>query len=461
MTGGRGNDNMDIINKEKILEHAKKLISEGKFDRAIAEYEKLLSVDPDDLRIRIKIAELCVKRKQISEAIRIYKEVAQKYAGGSFYLKAATVYKNILRLNPSLIDVNTSLAELYEKMGLIQDALYQYHIVATSLEQKNDANAMLGVREKMSNLDPENTSLKIRLAETYQLRGEADKSIDIYESLATSLKNKKDSKNTDQLVELYNKILSHRPEKHELLRELCHILYRRGEWKDILKHMEGSKDFVAGDPELLAMQAEIYGRLNQIETAKSRYHDLAALLNAQGDPDGALKAFENILYLGPEDEESISGEIESIREGALDDLRKKVDLRRKKAADEESKREDLETKLKEAPLPDLGAPATAGNVTSIQNEANICYDLGMMYKMTGLENESRAELTKALNAYRRIVADGAGNEQAAKRLAELEGLAGPPPAETKQAKQAKPAKQVKQAEPAQSAKPSNKKVSFV
>jgi len=456
---------MDIINKEKILEHAKKLVSEGKFDRAIAEYQKLLSLDPDDLRIRIKVAELYVKRKQIQDAINIYTEVAQKYAEGSFYLKAATVYKGILRLNPSLISVNTALAELYEKMGLAQDALYQYQIVATSLEQKNDTEAMLAIREKMAGLDPENTSLKIRLAETFQLKGEAEKAIDIYEELANHLRTKKNPANTDQLVELYNKILSHRPERHELLRELCQIFYRRGEWKEILKHMETSKDFVSGDPELLAMQAEIYARLNQIETAKSRYHDLAALLNSQGDPDGALKAFENILYLGPEDEESISGEVESIKEGALDDLRKKVETRRKKAVEEESKREELDVKLSasaqtEEKLP--GPPVTA-DVERLKKEAKSCFDLGQTYKMTGLVGEAKAELTKALAAYRRILSVGQGDSATIKRVEDLERYLNVAadtqpsrPTPKTEAKPAKPAKPNAATLPA-----SKKKISFV
>ena len=113
---------MSILNKEKILELARLFIEEGKYDKAIKEYEKILIADPADMRVKLRIAELYAKRKQIADAIRVYREVAKAYTHEGFYLKAVTVYKNVLKLNPSLIEVNEKLAELYEKMGLVGDA---------------------------------------------------------------------------------------------------------------------------------------------------------------------------------------------------------------------------------------------------------------------------------------------------------------------------------------------------
>lgn len=421
---------MDIINKEKILELAKKLVSEGKFDRAIVEYEKIVQLDSSDLRVKIKIAELYVKRKQIQSAIRIYEEVANGYADGGFYLKAVTVYKSILRLNPSLIDVNTALSELYEKMGLIQDALYQYQIVASALEQKGDHAGMLSIRERMTALDPANVPMRIRLAETYQIQGMTDKAIDMYEALAEQLK---DSGDISQLMELYSKILAHRPEKHELVRKLCHMYFKRGEWKEILKRMDIAKEFISKDPELLAMQADIYTRLNQIETAKGKYKDLAVLLVEQGDVESALKAYENILFLSPENEEDIVKEVEDIREGGFAVVKAGVEKRRKKAADEEKKKEEESRFQQEAMLKTeeiakkLGvAPdeisVSSNDAVKIEKEADSNYDLGAMYKKMGLLEEAKAEFLKALKGYERLAVGGFANEKSAKRLSELETM---------------------------------------
>lgn len=420
----------DILNKEKILEHAKKLSSEGKFDRAIVEYEKILQLEPDDLRVKIKIAELYVKRKQIQNAIKLYTEVATKYAEGGFFLKAVTVYKSILRLNPSLIDVNIALSELYEKMGLVTDALYQYNIVSTSLEQKNDIDGMLNIRERMVALDPENISLRVRLAETYQLQGLTDKSIDMYEALAAQVK-KSGGKN-DQLIELYTKILSHRPEKNELVKELCNMYFKRGEWKEILKRMDLAKAFVAGDPELLAMQADIYSRLNQFETAKGKYYDLSELLNSQDDKEGAIKALENVLFLSPDDEEGVSAKAEELENGGFAALKGRVEDRRKRQADEDAKKEE-ESKMREEAIAKGEEEAkklgmTPGEITigqpeavDLERQANAAYDLGELYKKTFLEDEAKKEFEKALKIYKRLSLSGYANQKIMARLQQLEG----------------------------------------
>lgn len=422
----------DIINKEKILEHAKKLVTEGKFDRAIVEYEKLMQLDPDDLRVKIKIAELYVKRKQIQDAIRVYIDIASKYSDGGFYLKAVTVYKSILRLNPSLVDVNIALAELYEKMGLVQDALYQYHIIATFYEQKNDQTGVLNIREKMASMDPSNISLQIRLAENYQIIGEVDKSIDMYEKLADQLKEKGTQ---EQLIELYSKVLSRRPDKKEFVNALCQIFYNRGDLKEIIKRMDAAKSFVATDPNMLAMQAEVYARLNQIETAKHRYRDLAQLLNSQGDIKGALEAYGNMLFLSPEDEEDLSKEIEELGEGAFKDVKARVEERRRKAEEDEKRREDEARRLEEAgakleeTAKKLGLKPDEISMShdssrSMEKNAESNYNLGKMYQQTGLADEAREEFIKALKIYQRLVASGYGSEVIVKRIEELEKYSG-------------------------------------
>lgn len=391
----------EVLNKEKLLEQAKKLAAEGKFDRAIAEYQKLLQADPSDLRIKVKVAELYIKRKQINDAITIYREVALKYVEGNFFLKAVTVYKNILRLNPSLVDINLSLAELYEKMGLIPDALNQYHIVVMALEQKNDRAGVLATREKMLSLDLDNISLRERLAETYQLEGMEDKAIEAYEALAELVKK---SGSVEQLIELYNKILAHKPERQDLISELCRMHYKRGEWKEVLKKTELSKEFTANEPELLNMQADVFARLNQIESAKGKYRDLAALLLAKNDPVGAIKAYENILYLSPEEEEAVLKEVEQISAGEGKNVKARADERRLRSAEAEATQEVAAQK--EETISTEGEKGVSVGTPQQLKDARSNFDLGMMYKQTGLDDEARSEFEKAFKILERIYAGG-------------------------------------------------------
>ncbi len=81
----------EVLNKEKLLELAKTYADQGKLDRAIQEYHKVLQMDPKDLRLKLRIAELYVKSKKMNEAIQAYQEVANSYCADAFYLKAVTV----------------------------------------------------------------------------------------------------------------------------------------------------------------------------------------------------------------------------------------------------------------------------------------------------------------------------------------------------------------------------------
>lgn len=53
----------EVLNKEKLLEQAKLFADQGKLDRAIQEYIKVLQMDPKDLRLKLRVAELYVKTK--------------------------------------------------------------------------------------------------------------------------------------------------------------------------------------------------------------------------------------------------------------------------------------------------------------------------------------------------------------------------------------------------------------
>ena len=50
-------------------------------------------------------------------AITTYEKVAALYAQKGFALKAIAVYKQILKLDPRLVEVNLKLAELYGDLG--------------------------------------------------------------------------------------------------------------------------------------------------------------------------------------------------------------------------------------------------------------------------------------------------------------------------------------------------------
>ncbi|WKZ33871.1 MAG: tetratricopeptide repeat protein [Thermodesulfobacteriota bacterium] len=153
--------------KEKLIDKAQKLVQKGYLDKAIAEYRAAVDSDPRDVSIRLKIGDLFVKLGRKEEAIKEYTEVAKANAQRGFYLKAIAVYKQILKLDDS-IEVHNKLAELYAKQRLIADAISEYSYIVTYLERRGKSTEVLDLLKKMVEVDPDNTGVRLKLAEIYQ-----------------------------------------------------------------------------------------------------------------------------------------------------------------------------------------------------------------------------------------------------------------------------------------------------
>lgn len=95
--------------------------------RAISEYKKMMNHDPNSVRIRLKLADLYLRNKNTDQAIREYIQVAKLYEQEDLILRAISIYKKILNLNPAMVQICHRLADLYKSQGLLGDAkaLYQ------------------------------------------------------------------------------------------------------------------------------------------------------------------------------------------------------------------------------------------------------------------------------------------------------------------------------------------------
>lgn len=331
---------MNILNKEKILELAKAYSDEGKFDKAIREYEKILLADPADLRVKLRMAELYTKRKQIGDAIRLYREVANAYTAEGFLLKAVTVFKNVLRLNPSFIEVNEELAQLYERMGLTSDAIRQYDILASALEQRGMGDRVIEIRRRIIGLNAKDGTARIRLAELLQREGKMDEAIDQYEEYAKQVAASGGDK--QRLADLYEKILAHRPGNADLIRGLIDIYEELGDNKKALRWLEMGGELTEGDPRLLKLAAMIYASQNQHETARAKYLKLAELCRDAGNVEGALDSYYEILVMLPDEEERLEKKVEEIRPGAMAELSERALKRRQELEAEEQRRQEQE-----------------------------------------------------------------------------------------------------------------------
>ncbi|NOS35741.1 MAG: tetratricopeptide repeat protein [Deltaproteobacteria bacterium] len=173
--------------KSKILDKAQKYIQKGYLDRAIDEYRKVLNAKPGDVSTRLRVGDLFVKIGKQEDAIKEYHEAARTLTKKGFYLKAIAVYKQILKLDPPNIDIRYRLAELYTRQNLIANAIGEYDILARHFESKGKREDTLNIIKKMLEIDSENVGIRLRLAEIYEQSGFHEDAVSEYGNAAEQL----------------------------------------------------------------------------------------------------------------------------------------------------------------------------------------------------------------------------------------------------------------------------------
>jgi tetratricopeptide (TPR) repeat protein len=177
------------FNKQKVLSAAEKYVQQGKMQNAIAEYEKVLKADPKDLTVTNTVGDLYSRLGDADKATECFKTVGDAYANQGFTVKAIAMYKKISKLKPSLESV-LKLAELYTQQGLFNDARAQYLQVAEEFLKSGALEDAVRIFQKILEMDPENTNMRVRLAEVYVRLNKKNEAWQIFSAAAETLRSK-------------------------------------------------------------------------------------------------------------------------------------------------------------------------------------------------------------------------------------------------------------------------------
>jgi tetratricopeptide (TPR) repeat protein len=264
--------------KEKLLESAQKNLKKKQIAKAIKDYVKVVEVDGADMRSRQKLAELYVRHNKTAEAYEQYESVAKYFSSNGFYLKAIAIYKLMQRLDPSQVALFNRLAELYEKQGLLGNAMAEYRSLADYYARNGMVADEIKTIEKMGGLDENNLNIRVKLAETYARNERPDDGLDELEKVLEVLGNKGDF---DKILRLYKMFMPLYPENSKLQKGLALALYEKGDYARGVTLLEKLRVENPEEPDLL----RLIGRGH-----------------ADSDnPVAAQKAFEQLLEMDPTD----------------------------------------------------------------------------------------------------------------------------------------------------------------
>ncbi len=229
--------------QKKVKEVFSRLFQKNKYEKLLSEYISLSEKHPDDQRIWLKIAETYFKARDIDNAVLSYKRVAESFEKENFFLKAVAAYKNILKIKPTLVEINLKLAALYSKIGMTQDMVGQYRIAMNFFESRGDKDQLIETSRKLLEVNPTAANRR-KLAEIYQNAGMMNEALEQYEILSREFRL---NKQYDDLLRIYELMLPHKPKNHPLIRDICILYLRRQEPDAALRVME--RHHVDTDPE--------------------------------------------------------------------------------------------------------------------------------------------------------------------------------------------------------------------
>jgi len=291
------------FNKEKVMDAARKFVDKGQIDKAVKEYLRIVSEDPKDVRVWLKIGDLYAKKGAKQEATDTYLKVARFYDEQGFFLKAVAVYKQILKLDPRLVDVILKLAELYRRLGLMSDAMQHYESVAAHFHREGNTKDALDTVKKLVDLDPENIATRIKLAELYSKESLLDEAATQFTHACEQLRRQG---RQDDFVKVAERLLWHKPDNHALNRELAGLYLRRNDPRRALQKLQACFKADPRDVETLGLLAIAFSALDQKSKTVSVLKELARIHLENKARDKAIEVYRKILEIVPGDADALT-----------------------------------------------------------------------------------------------------------------------------------------------------------
>jgi tetratricopeptide (TPR) repeat protein len=345
------------IDRERVLEAAQKLVEKKRYDKAILEYQKLVDSDPNDVRTLLKIGDLQLKMEAFPEAIATYERVGKYYAQQGFALKAIAVYKQVREivqkhvphLEERYAHIAPRLADLYQQLGLVSDALAALDEVAVRLSrQQRDAEA-LDIFRKIVTLDPTNPIPHLRLAEALSRSRDTDGAVSEFGQAAALLIK---VGQTDNALKVLERLLHHRPEPAQA-RLAAELYLQRGAANDGMQALGKLQICVQANPKdltTLDLLARAFGKLGQPRKGIEVQKEMARIAREQQRYDVFGELVDKLLALAPQDEGV--QELAASRDEVLAHASEVEEVPQEVAPDEEEFIEEVDSAVIEEIVPD-------------------------------------------------------------------------------------------------------------
>ena len=157
-------------------------LSDGFNSKAIAIYKKIAKLAPNELAPLERLADLYVQQGVLSEARPLFLQIAEAYLKANKSQKALEVLHRLLDVEPDNLRVQMRLAELYNVMGQKKEAAQTYLAYSQRLFDRGESDEAAKLIERALEVDPGNVAALQLKSKTLAQGGKTAPAIEILES---------------------------------------------------------------------------------------------------------------------------------------------------------------------------------------------------------------------------------------------------------------------------------------
>jgi pilus assembly protein FimV len=160
---------------------AQLFVSDGFLTKAIAVYKRIAKLAPEEIRPLEKLADLYVQQGVMSEARPLFLQLAELHLKNNRQPEAVTLLKKLLSAEPDNLRIQVRLADLYQAMGQPGEALETYVSAAQRALARGDHAECEKLADKALHIDPKQLDALIVKARAYSTMGNVTQAAAILE----------------------------------------------------------------------------------------------------------------------------------------------------------------------------------------------------------------------------------------------------------------------------------------
>jgi pilus assembly protein FimV len=177
-------------------------VGDGFLTKAIAVYKRIAKLAPEEIRPLEKLADLYVQQGVMSEARPLFLQLAEIHLKNNRQPEAVALLKKLLTAEPDNLRIQIRLADLYQAMGQAQEALGAYIGAAQRALARGDQAECERLVEKAIKIEPNNVAAVTLKARMHAAQGHFDQAA---QTLAGVAGLEKGGEQAQLLLDLYVK----------------------------------------------------------------------------------------------------------------------------------------------------------------------------------------------------------------------------------------------------------------